>query len=477
MYKKTFLLFSTVIAACVFSPVHQNIHAASNIQPTVLFPELSDSLDAEDDEFEVNETTDSEISFIPRFRSLLLSGSRFTYRHELAYRTGSPERLVSNRSSLRLQWERLIDSNYFVYFDGKISYDAIYDRRDYRPSVERNYRYRKQLREFYLQAAFEKISFKIGEQIIVWGEADGSVIMDVISPRDLTEFIYTPVEDARRGQLMLKLDYFGDEGQWTLILNPDPGVNIYPFPGHEYALAFPANPPGILVLAEDRPDWSISDFEVGLRWKKVVQSSDISVMAATLIDDNPVLRLKGTDAAGSLLIQPEYRRFGVAGAAANFSSSNILWKAEAGFKFNKSFNRDISGTTTAAGDGTLTRSTFDTALGLDYTASGAYFFSVEVANQHISGWKKDIQDARRNETIIYALWSKDFLNETLTLQYVYVHQVQDRDGFHRGQVSYDITDQLSCTFEASYFDAEETDSFFGLFHNQSRVYAEIKYYF
>ena len=49
----------------------------------------------------------------------LFEDARFSLNHQLGYRFQAPEKIVSNRSSLRLEWNSDISENLLFQFDGK----------------------------------------------------------------------------------------------------------------------------------------------------------------------------------------------------------------------------------------------------------------------------------------------------------------------------------------------------------------------
>ena len=171
-----------------------------------------------------------------------LPDHRWTFLHDAAYRPHQ-QRTVSNRLSLRLELEQLLGEHAFLRFDGKVAYNAVYDAslypdRSYADSVREKFRRRRTWREGYLQLSFGAVSLKLGQQVVVWGKSDASVVTDLVSPRDQTELFSTPVDEARLGQRMLVLDlYPAANQQLTLLANPDPQVSTYAPAGHEYALA------------------------------------------------------------------------------------------------------------------------------------------------------------------------------------------------------------------------------------------------
>ncbi len=480
------LIFSAIarllvlIVVCISfstSVIAQNSQTLSSLDEEEEIDEIEEAsglLDNEDDEeLEIQLTEKGKQSHQQDWLSFLIAAGRLSYRHEWAYHTAEPERIVINRSSLRLQWEKLLLPGHFLLFDWKMAYNAAYDRLEYPREIEQRYRFQEQTREFYLQSSFENISYKLGKQIIVWGEADGAEVTDVISPRDLSEFLFIPLEDARIGQVMLTTEYYQGSEQWMLILNPDPKVNRFARPGHEYALPSMTDQPGIMVKEENKPVGSLVNMEIGIRWKKTIEQSDLSLMAADLIADTPVYRFEHINDQGLPVLQPEYFRFQMLGAAANLTEGNFLWKGELAGKFRRVFQRSDFLKKNAL----IERNVIDTALGLEYDANGAYLIIIEISNQHLLNWTRKINSFRRDEGNLYASISKNFLHETLKPQYTLLHQIQDQETVHQFETVYEINDQWSSTFKGTYFDSHQKNSSLGFFQNRHRISIDIEAHF
>ncbi len=404
----------------------------------------------------------------------LLSSTHFTLRHELAYGIEQPKDTVVNRSSLRLQWEQAISEHYFARFDGKTSYDIAFNDGRFPDSAVDEYRQQDDIRELFFQYSAGSVSVKLGKQIVIWGKADGAVVSDIMSPRDLTELVFTSIEDARRGQIMLVFDYYyrgkqAFEGitaqrQWTLVINPDVKVNEFPSAGHPYAYDF-----GELAISEDliqqkRPGFSWRDAEVGLRWSQTWKKFDISFMVAEVNDDNPVFEL----VPGRFLAT--YPRYQMIGGGFNWSQGNFVWKGELGVKTNRRFNLE----------GSIDRrstETIDLAFGLDYDANGRYTMSLELTNQHINENQENLLNVRRDETILYGVWSKNWFNETLTTTYTFMLQLQDFESFHRWEFEFDLTDHWRAELQLDYFSAKEDDTLLGQLADKHRIAVEVNFDF
>ena len=100
------------------------------------------------------------------------------------------------------------------------------------------------MREVYMDIFFESIDLRIGKQQIIWGKADGVFITDIISPKDLREFLLPDFDEIRTGVTAVKADYYiGDntlEFVWLTSFTPTamPEEGSIWFP----QLAFPIQP-------------------------------------------------------------------------------------------------------------------------------------------------------------------------------------------------------------------------------------------
>ena len=89
------------------------------------------------------------------------------------------------------------------------------------------------IREAYIQKNFETVDITLGKQQIVWGKADGVFITDVVSPKDLSEFLLRDFEEIRMGVTSLKIDWalpetFIEEHNLSIVLIPIFTGNIMP---------------------------------------------------------------------------------------------------------------------------------------------------------------------------------------------------------------------------------------------------------
>jgi len=101
-----------------------------------------------------------------------------------------------------------------AHFDGQ----AIDSDNKYHES----YTQRDLLREAYIDAEKDDVSFRVGKQQVVWGTADGMKLLDTINPTDYTEMAQNQMEDSRIPVWMINAEAdstAGDGGTWQVILS------------------------------------------------------------------------------------------------------------------------------------------------------------------------------------------------------------------------------------------------------------------
>lgn len=136
---------------------------------------------------------------------------------------------LQNQSSYRLGGQGLVScENRFVmeadykafpnlsFFGSWWSlYDAVWDIREDHGKLWDRYRGTEDLLEYqnYLRAMYgvlvvDKLTLRVGQQQIVWGEADGVRLMDIINPLDMRrQFVTRDWSDIRRPMVALRATY------------------------------------------------------------------------------------------------------------------------------------------------------------------------------------------------------------------------------------------------------------------------------
>ena len=368
-----------------------------------------------------------------------LPGGRMSFKHELAGRIRDMDGLVNNRTSFRIEYEKYFWDKFYLHLD---LIETAFWGRDHRARGRGGSFTESTLRDAYLQFSSGNTSVKLGSQILIWGESDAGAITDVIAPRNLSELFFISLEESRISQFMLTVDQFTRIGDWSAFYIPDAQYNEYPEPGTAYFLdAFGAQ------ARIERRDFDRSEY--GLRWKKTFGGSDVGLMAARLIDNDYVYRLRGVDADGRLHLLRDDQRFGMIGATFNHVAGPLLLSAEVAHKSPRAFLTSQLQT--------LEKGEVDTSLRAEYSLGngGNHSLSLEAVNKRILGWDRRLAPTPRDNNSLVLGWSNAFLNETLTANWLTVYN-QTYTGYqHSLFLTYKLNGRVSLSLDTFYLSVRD----------------------
>lgn len=331
---------------------------------------------------------------------------RFTTGQEDSVRTQDAQS-VYNRSWFRVEYSRLFWDQLFVQFDSKLN---AYWATDHRAKAEsRSVVLEDITPEAFLQysAPSGNTSVKVGVQRLIWGESQAGAITDEVSPRNYSELFFIPLEESRLGQFMLAVDHFSAVGNWTAFFVPQPRFNEYPRPGTAYYYD-PFN-----GRADIRSEPYKRPFEYGTRWKKTFGRSDISLMAASLMDNDYAYRLDSVTAAGRLELSRVEQRFNMAGVTFNYAKGKYLLTGEVAYKSPRDFND--------TNYRLLQRDVIASSLGLTYSLGRSNTVGLELVNNHVRNWSQQIVGNPRDATSLVLNLTLAFMSDNLSVNWLTVY--------------------------------------------------------
>lgn len=386
--------------------------------------------------------------------------AKITLTYQYAYQVGHPVRTVLNRSALRLELDRLLAERYFVKLEGKFTAmgpgDHLVRARD------DAFRMDAVLNDGYLEWHANQMTFKIGQQRLIWGEAETAVVTDLVSPRDISELNYKSLEDSRVSQPLLVASYYDAQAVHEFFINPYPGTDVYPEAGSEYFVS--VSDSQVAQLKEEKPEFG--EIEYGLRWRRTLGQSDIALMAADLKENQPVKTFQAFTDTGEKKFAKVYKRFKMIGATGTLSQGNAIFKAEIAYSWNRPYQ---------CGDQTTQRDTIDVMVGSEFSSTSRLWnFTLEAANKHIRHWDDALNHNRRDELCVAGIASRQFLNETLKIEYTLLAQLRSGDTFQRLRVEYDLTDNLTGLIEFGGFTSRDEEGAYWQYRKKQRVLAILK---
>jgi hypothetical protein len=332
------------------------------------------------------------------------------------------------------------------------------------------------LREFYLDAEIGENYWRVGKQQVVWGEADGMKLLDVVNPQSYREFILDDFDDSRIPLWMLNVEIpVLSEGSLQLLWIPDTTYHELAEAGTTWEITsstlVPQAPPGVpvqLLQAERPSDWW-QDSEIGMRYGAFVGGWDFSVNYLYHYQDFAVLYTHA-QANGSVVVAPEYERNHLLGGTLSNVFGDFTLRGELAYNSDTfHVSRDIIG-------GGITESgEFASVLGLDWQGLDDTFISAQWFQSHLLNYQSATV-REQTEHRLSLLYKREFLNQTWEFETLGLYSLNHQDSSLQLKLKYLIQSNLELWVGADLFQGD-SDQVFGQFDKQDRMLFGLKFGF
>jgi hypothetical protein len=371
---------------------------------------------------------------------------------------------TTGRSGELLKWK----------VSARLDYDAVYDLYDTYPAdVRKDQRLNLVLRENYVDFAAGNWDFRIGRQQVVWGEIVGFFVADVVSAKDLREFILPEFEILRIPQWAARAEYSSGNVHAELLWIPVPSYDKIGKPGAEFFPSPPPAPPGFATTfrGESRPKQDLSNTNYGARIGALVDGWDLSGFYYRSTDASPTFYREVVAAPQpSFVYQARHDRIHQVGTTVTKDFESFVFKGEGVY----THGRRLHVLRASDEDGVVPQNAIDWVVGLDFTPTPDTRFNVQFFQRAILDRDPDvIPRARENG---YTIFLSHKLTERLEAQVLWISSLNRTDWLFRPRVNWN--------FEANWRFSAGADVFhgppvgvFGRFDNRDRVYAEVRYSF
>ena len=378
------------------------------------------------------------------------------------------------QSSLYLQLDYKINSDWKIRISGDGFYDAVYDLRDqpYNDNVLDTYKTQLRFDDTYIQGRLTKdIDIKIGRQLVVWGKSDSIRITDVINPLDNRLPGMTDIEDLRLSTTMAKLDYYLGQWNFSAMAIVESRIFLEAAPYGEYfpvSSIFPGAPNPFFDLKQPTTSWD--NMQYAFAANGTFSGWDLSFYGADVLDSKWGLVTPPTPTS-----QREVNKIQMLGSAINIATGSWLLKSEiaylSGIKYNTTKDE---------------KDRIDFLVGADYMGIKDTVLSVEIANRHIIDHENimsvsnpnslDFVDENEVQTAIRATrsFSNDSINATLLLS-MFGGEWQ-YGGFFRASIEYDVMDGVVANVGViDYITGDKP--FTAAISDNDKIFADITYSF
>ena len=340
-------------------------------------------------------------------------------------------------------------------------------------------------RQFLLDGRIRSVHASLGLQQIVWGQADGLRVLDVINPLDYREFILEDFLDSRRPLWALRTDVPIERGSLQFIWIPyfvpgrlPVGENEFAL-GASFGLALISSASGSLSSASFslmptwRPAYRLSSSQVGLRYSRSQGRWDLTANYFKGWEDVPTPYWHGFDRQppplqSRLILAPRFDRKEIFGGTAATSLSSVVLRLEAGWNSRKA-------TPVIAGpsNGFEKLGQFSSVVGLDHSPRPWLWLSGQYFLQFISASQRSLLFARYNQLAsIYV--RTNFFRDTLKPELFVLVGLNQRQYLVRPRIVKTFGDHWSVGLGADWLGGRPINPF-GFLSSRDRAVVELKW--
>lgn len=395
---------------------------------------------------------------------------RGTLQMEAARTYASPAHWSKALGRLELGTQGKLQGGGAWKVSGRVDYNAVFERSDfYQPQVEDDQRAEFHVRETYLDFSAGGWEWRLGRQHIVWGELVGMFLADVVSAKDMREFILPDFQVMRIPQWAARAEYFADDYYAELVWIPFPsydeigrpanfaapgsGADFYPYP--------PV--PGVPVfLKEDKPATGLDHTNFGARVSRLKDGWDVSGFYYTSMNSSASYHRVAPNT-----YQPRHDRIWQLGGSVAKDLGPMVMKAEAVYTQGRRLNLTTTGED-------VKQPMLDWAVGLDFNPDGDTRINTQFFQSLILDHNPNVLPDRAESGV--SLYVSRALPNKWRAELLLMHSLNRSDWLVRPKASWGFRPNWKLTLGVDVFGGPDT-GFFGQYDHRDRAYAEVRYDF
>lgn len=322
------------------------------------------------------------------------------------------------------------------------------------------------LRELYWERQIDNTFWRIGKQQVVWGEADGVKLVDLVNPQSYQEFILPSSDDSRIPVWMLNIEHsLNQETNIQVLWIPDASTHEIAPAGSPFRITSALQVPqqnssqDVRLVSPSAPKRIIKDSDFGLKLSRFWNGWDVTLNYLYHTIDEPVFETR-IDSSGVSVVG-DYRRSHMLGGTASSAFDDWTLRVELAFESDRYHrNRQTQ-------SGISKANQWGSVIGADFQGWSDQFLSLQWYQSQINGKVDGLIKAQQEDTLTL-LWEVSMLNDTLTLSLQQLYSVDHRDGLSRPKLSYNLFSNLDVFTSVDHFFGSQ-DGLYGQFGDSDRI--------
>lgn len=312
-----------------------------------------------------------------------------------------------------------------------------------------------EIKEWYFDGEVGDSFWRVGKQQVVWGQADGLKILDVVNPQSFSEFILQDFEDSRIPLWMLNIDTpFDDDSSLQILWIPDTTYHEFAqqqtlyYATSELLTPNLSNNP-IIDFDKNKPASSISDSDFGVRYSSFLSGWDLTLNWLYHYHDSPIILQQHSQQG--VMLKSRYFRSHLLGASASNAFDDFTFRAEVGYNsetyhYTRRTNLNEVLSTSNLDEnssGVIQSDEFASVIGIDWQGIENAMLSVQWFQSYLLDYPQDAAVIREQQSNRFSfLYRHSFYNETTELELLALHGLQYSDNSIQIKLSYQLESNI-----------------------------------
>jgi len=391
--------------------------------------------------------------------------------------------ILFHRQLINLKFQERSSRRYQL----RMEVDLWRDDADFQESGQR---FRARLREGYIKIGFRDADLRIGRMQIAWGEADGVIVSDQVSPFDLENFIVPPFDEIRMGVDAAKFDYYFHGGSilelaWISHFSPPD------FPEEESPWSFvnaqdlaAFGPTPLRLATNEKPAETFQNSEVALRLRGFGSKADWQVGYLWAWDDRPAPRVKLAEG----LLVPTHERYHLVVAGVTAPVGPVLLSGDSALEIGRYLSilpgPDDDPARFIAAEFVSKQQVWRSVVAMDFKPQVPGWeqanATVQLIHERVISPGVALAEDQKSY-LASARLTAAYVNETIKPSVLAIADLQGDSTWVQAKVDWEPIDNWRLTAEYDLFDGHSFDGhnggIFGRFSNNDVVFARVRYSF
>jgi hypothetical protein len=328
-----------------------------------------------------------------------------------------------------------------------------------------------ELRELYVDGHVGSAFVRIGKQQVVWGQADGLRVLDVVNPFSFREFIWPDPQDRRIPLWTVKSELPLGAATLQLLWIPDPTYDEIPTSDAAFAittpLLIPQSSSPVPVAATHRPSGLLDSSDAGARISAFIGGWDLTLNYLYHYYDDPVPFISLTGAGP--LVTPSYERSRLLGMTFSNAFGSTTLRGEIGHSTDRWFIT----TDTRDHDRVFASDEVAFVLGLDNTALTNTLVSAQYFESRLVDPMLGMTRSRTERQATFVV-QRLFRNDSIKFRALWLHSLNRDDGGVQARLSWQYGTSLTLGLSLERFYGDRR-GLFGEFRDASRAGMDVQW--